>query len=127
MLIQLIYRSKVSRHVRLSDAEKIAEGASPRNASADISGLLLYTPTHFIQVLEGDEPVVRKLFSKIERDERHHQVEVIADRPLTERQFGEWAMRIGMPRKETSAATLAALDETAALNLLLDAIASSNS
>ena len=122
MLIRLIYRSKVSRQVRLSDAEEIAEKAKPRNAAEDISGLLLYTSTHFIQVLEGEEAVVRKLFSRIKRDKRHLEVEVVADRPIERREFGGWSMHIAMPRKETSAEALAALDEAAAQSLLLDAV-----
>lgn len=53
---------------------------------------LIYKDGNFIQVLEGEEPVVRKLFEKIWRDARHKLVSIIHAGSLDERQFPDWSM-----------------------------------
>ncbi len=121
MFYQLIYRSRVARHVRFADAQHIAERASQRNASAEISGLLLYTPTHFLQLLEGEKSKVKATFARIAGDQRHTDVEVVAEREIQARSFGDWGMRAVMPRQDTSAEAIQALDEDGALQLLLHA------
>ena len=56
--------------------------------------MLLYHGRSFLQVLEGDEAIVQRLFSRIERDPRHHQVSVIDASTLfgERRSFGDWSM-----------------------------------
>ena len=95
-LFRLIYVSQVGRQVRYEDAEAIAKAASTRNAARGISGLLLYTPSHFIQVLEGDESVVREIYQHICQDPRHNSLRVLDESPIETREFGEWAMHARM-------------------------------
>ncbi len=89
---QLIYRSRVARQVRFADAEAIALAAVERNQRAHITGLLLYTPSHFVQVLEGELGVIREAMQRIARDVRHADVQVIEEREVHAREFGDWAM-----------------------------------
>jgi len=62
------------------------------NTLAGITGLLLYKEGKFLQVLEGDDLLVRKLISKIEKDPRHAEVEVLRWEILKERRFPAWSM-----------------------------------
>lgn len=121
MPYQLIYRSRVSRHVRFADAQQIAKKASQKNASANISGLLLYTPTHFVQLLEGEKSTVRATFDRIARDERHTEVKVIGEGDIEERSFGGWGMRAVLPSQDTTSQALERLDRVSALELLRNA------
>jgi hypothetical protein len=57
-----------------------------------VTGMLLYTDGNFFQVLEGDEPVVARLFEMIGRDTRHDRVVKIIQEPIAERAFGNWSM-----------------------------------
>lgn len=45
-----------------------------------------------MQVMEGDEETVRRLFEKIRHDPRHCGVITLTEHTLTERQFGDWSM-----------------------------------
>jgi len=91
-VFRLIYVSRVARRVRFADAEEIARDAATRNAERDITGILVYSPSHFIQVLEGEETVVRAVFSRIRQDERHTDIQTVDARTVDEREFGQWAM-----------------------------------
>jgi hypothetical protein len=113
---RLIYTSRVARHVRYSDAEQIALAATERNASLGITGLLLYTPSHFIQVLEGVDQVLTATLSRIDRDARHSNLRILDDREVTDREFGAWAMRAQLCL--APAATLEQLTVDGALQLL---------
>lgn len=91
-VFRLVYVSRVARPTRLSDVEAIVDVAVDRNASNGITGVLLYTPSHFIQALEGDEPVVRSTFERIRRDPRHMEPRILDARHVHERRFQQWAM-----------------------------------
>jgi len=70
------------------------------NLENGITGMLLYMEGRyfsdyegrFIQVLEGDEPEVKKLFEKIKTDERHQGVLVLRESFRKERNFPDWTM-----------------------------------
>lgn len=91
-LRRLIYISRVARQVRFADAEEIARSSIERNQQAGLSGLLLYTPSHFIQVLEGEPSAIASTYFRIAKDPRHTQLRVIDDGEIDEREFGAWAM-----------------------------------
>ncbi len=120
-MIQLIYRSRVARNVRYDDAVAIAEASAKNNAARNISGLLLYTPTYFLQVLEGADTDVRATFARIERDPRHLQVEVLQDVEISQKEFARWSMRVALPSKDLSSSVLAKMDGNLAKEALLSA------
>ncbi len=62
------------------------------NELAGITGMLLYKDGNFMQVLEGDESVVRELLLCITRDLRHRGLVVIDSGHKPEREFGAWSM-----------------------------------
>ncbi len=91
-LRRVIYSSRVARAVRFADAEAIADAASVRNEQAGLTGLLLYTPSHFLQVLEGPPSAVQVTLSRIRRDPRHSDLRIIDEREIDAREFGSWSM-----------------------------------
>ena len=62
------------------------------NREAGITGVLLATETHFLQVLEGGFDDVNELFMHIVRDPRHEKIQLIAFDCVESRLFGGWAM-----------------------------------
>ena len=54
--------------------------------------MLLYLDPFFMQVLEGQEATVNKLFNLIKQDSRHHKVSLIYKKPIEERYFSNWTM-----------------------------------
>jgi hypothetical protein len=116
-LFRLIYVSRVARPTRLADVETIVGTAVPRNAADSVTGMLVYTPSHFLQYLEGDERNVRSTFERIRKDVRHTDVRVLGEAAITARRFEKWAM---VARQLPSATTqeLTHLDAEHALALL---------
>jgi len=93
-LYRLIYRS---HSVIPADDRKKVHGeifsvARSNNTKTSVTGALLVYEDWFAQTLEGDESVVGDLFAKIERDERHENVEILETATVTDRVFGRWAM-----------------------------------
>ena len=54
--------------------------------------MLLYLDPFFMQVLEGQEATVDKLFNLIKQDSRHHKVSLIYKKPIEGRYFSNWTM-----------------------------------
>lgn len=118
---RLIYKSLVARHVRWSDAQAIATRAAPRNAALQLTGVLLYTPSHFIQALEGEEQRVREVLHRISKDARHSLVEVVLEETQVPRAFETWAMRAVLPRKDLDARAISLLAPAEVRALLMAA------
>ena len=45
-----------------------------------------------MQVLEGEESVVRRLYRTIRKDVRHHEVVSLVAKSISTRQFPDWSM-----------------------------------
>ena len=94
---------------------KIVTVAQSRNPPLGVTGALIFTGTHFAQVLEGCEQAIDELMSSIYNDERHQAVWIVHRSSIIERQFPRWAMayqgpshfvsnhvtRLFQPRSET--------------------------
>lgn len=52
------------------------------NKDHNITGVLLYEDGFFLQVLEGETQLIKDLFQRIKRDQRHKDVLNILDRPI---------------------------------------------
>ncbi len=90
-LTQLIYVS----HLVNEDESMIAailESAVRRNKQNGITGMLLYAPGEFIQVLEGDEAAVQETYDRIFLDQRHSYVTCLLHEAASERHFPQWNM-----------------------------------
>ena len=64
------------------------------NQKYDITGSLLCRADIYLQMLEGPEELVLKTFDKIQKDDRHINIEVLLqERNIAVRLFPGWAMR----------------------------------
>lgn len=91
-MYSLIYRSVARESFTMPLIYKMLSGARDFNAAHDITGCLLYHKGQFIQLLEGDYNEVRALYERIEKDERHEQVELLEEEEVSHRIFNEWSM-----------------------------------
>ena len=74
-MIELVYVSKAVQRLKQDQLEAILSKARKNNTDNEITGLLLYDGYGtFIQVLEGPENSVESLFSKIQKDTRHTNI-----------------------------------------------------
>jgi hypothetical protein len=92
LLIQLIYTSQVSSDFREHDIPELLKTIRPANAKLQVTGMLFYLGTAFLQVLEGEAPSVDRAYARVLADKRHTQVTTISREPIEERSFPNWTM-----------------------------------
>ncbi|MBP2160011.1 MULTISPECIES: BLUF domain-containing protein [Asticcacaulis] len=93
MVYQLIYRSRYTgAQGSLSTVREILTASQRNNSRHGITGFLIFDKTSFLQVLEGDAPVVLETYERIKADERHADLSVIAASEVDARAFPDWAM-----------------------------------
>lgn len=89
---QIVYASASRRLLNPIELRDLLEEARRNNARVGVSGILLYHEGSFLQVLEGEEQVVRPLFERICRDPRHDRVLELYAAPMRARSFASWSM-----------------------------------
>ena len=92
MLTHLVYVSARKRNCTDDEIEKILAACRANNGPLDITGVLLYSDTRFIQYVEGKSTALTGLYDKIKKDTRHEKVVMISYNPITERIFPSWQM-----------------------------------
>ena len=92
MLSQLVYVSNRKQNCSAEEIEKILESCKKNNPPLDITGVLLYSDTKFIQLVEGQAKVIMSLYEKIKKDPRHSNPIMIAYSPINEKSFPSWHM-----------------------------------
>lgn len=92
MLSQLVYVSRRNENCTAEEIENILQACLRNNDKIDVTGVLLYSNTHFIQYLEGDYRKITGVYDKIKQDSRHRNVALITTGPIKERSFPSWKM-----------------------------------
>lgn len=93
-LHEIIYASQ--RSPGLTNAQIVDDIVLPSsrtNRDLDISGCLWFNDHRFLQVLEGPRDAVEQIYTRIEKDTRHHHVNLIGHLDIEERSFNRWGMR----------------------------------
>jgi len=93
-MFRLVYRSQsaIPAAERKAGLGEIFATARRNNKALDVTGALMISDGAFVQVLEGDEGVVRGLFATIGGDDRHRDVTLLREETVERRTFGRWAM-----------------------------------
>jgi hypothetical protein len=64
-----------------------------KNRDNDISGVLLTSNSHFLQILEGPYDELNETVMRIFRDTRHSELKLISFYEIESRLFKNWGMR----------------------------------
>lgn len=95
-LFSLTYVSRSLLPLQAAEDEVLAiVGASrENNAARGITGALIFSGSHFVQTLEGQEADVSGLMSVITKDPRHTDVMVVQEEAIVPgaRSFRDWSM-----------------------------------
>ena len=104
-LYRILYRSKISGALSKEDIEGIVHHARTKNADNAITGVLLNVDDYFMQVIEGEEDVIKDLYyGKILHDKRHFRLKILLEGPVQSRDFPEWDMGIRLLNEKDMAA-----------------------
>jgi len=88
----LIYKSQCNGLANWDLINSILASSTQNNPDAGITGVLVATETHFLQVLEGEFGPLNATFERIARDTRHDTVQLISFTETEKRKFADWGM-----------------------------------
>ncbi|MBT8053426.1 MAG: BLUF domain-containing protein [Xanthomonadales bacterium] len=91
-MYRLIYKSKCKGTVDWRLVDQIIGSSEAHNQNDRVTGVLLATKSHFLQVIEGGFEEINDLFLRIARDPRHEEVQLVGFTCVESRLFGGWAM-----------------------------------
>ena len=92
MLSQLVYVSNRKPSCTQEEIDKILASCKKNNPALNITGVLLYSNTKFIQLVEGEAKVIMQLYDKIKLDSRHSNTMMISYGPIKDKAFPSWHM-----------------------------------
>lgn len=92
-LVELSYLSEAISDMSFLGLMRLLESARAFNQQNGISGILLYDNQQFGQIIEGERASVMKAWKRIQEDKRHHRIELLEIREISERSFPDWLLR----------------------------------
>lgn len=82
MRYAIAYVSSADPVLSPEDVSDIFKKTMIYNKARNINGLLLYSESNFFQLIEGEEKIVKELYSKIERDPNHKNIIKFLEKPI---------------------------------------------
>lgn len=86
----ILYASRALIGTNPDAFSAIADKATVRNDAAGVTGALLFTGTHFAQLLEGPAAAIDTVFTRIMRDARHCDLRLLCRSSATYPRFDRW-------------------------------------
>jgi len=88
----LIYSSEAAIEFKDEDLKQLLFKSQENNGLNGITGMLYFFNSIFIQLIEGEEQAVKKLYVTIRKDIRHKDVMTIKESTTEKRFFNAWSM-----------------------------------
>ncbi len=105
-----------------AEIERILQSSRRKNTKLGVTGVLVFGGDGVVQVLEGSQAHVERVFELIQCDPRHGRVQVIHFAAAPSRYFGGWAMGFVGGEDDAGPATLPALTDADRERLDADAL-----
>lgn len=90
-LVSMIYASR-TKDVDDDVIDDILHKARTKNPIYDLTGVLLYNSTYFVQCLEGSRSNINRLYNVIAQDPRHEDPIILEYHEILARSFSRWSM-----------------------------------
>ncbi len=92
-MYRIIYKSRSAAPLDWDLVRSITGASEDSNSRCGVTGVLLASRTHFLQVLEGNFEDVNAVFRRIARDDRHTELSIVSFSVVDARLFAGWGMR----------------------------------
>ena len=92
-LVELSYLSEALSDMSFLGFMRLLESARTFNQKNGITGILLYDNQQFGQIIEGERASVMKAWKRIQDDKRHHRVELLKIKDISEKSYPDWLLR----------------------------------
>lgn len=90
-MYQLIYISSATKSLARDEFSELVALSKSKNEAMGVTGVLMFKDGNFMQVLEGEQEVISKLYSTIQEDSRHTLVSIIQEGPISLREYPSWS------------------------------------
>ena len=101
-LYELIYQSRATEDLTEDALLDLLAKYRLANSQHGITGFLLYHKRTFIQVLEGSQECVERLYQNISSDALNTNVKLLWKADIPERGFGEWSMAFAHLKEDST-------------------------
>ncbi len=91
-LYYLIYSSVPARPMNDDELKELLHVSREANLKYSVTGMLIYLPEMFMQLIEGQRAHIEQLYQNIRKDSRHFQVNTVREGPIDQRFFPDWTM-----------------------------------
>lgn len=88
----LIYSSVPTKTLNDAELEMLLAICREENKKHDVTGMLVCFADNYIQLIEGPEEAITRLYQNIVIDARHERVITLKEGYIKERFFPDWAM-----------------------------------
>jgi len=103
------------------EIDKIVASCKKNNPALGITGVLLYSDSKFIQLVEGESNVITGLYDKIKKDPRHTNTMMVSYGPIKDKSFPSWHMGTRhLTKNEVEFKTDISTDDKAVFNKILN-------
>jgi hypothetical protein len=91
-LTQIIYISDPVETMSFLGLMRLLYHSFMNNQADEITGVLIFNDVRFGQVIEGPQDRIEALWTSIQQDSRHKNVQLIGTSVIPERNFSKWSM-----------------------------------
>jgi hypothetical protein len=91
-LERLLYTSRETDLMGTLSLFNLLNHARQNNTQRGITGHLVYRDGEFMQCIEGPPDAIEHLWQSLQKDPRHHAVQIISRGPTEKRHFSDWSM-----------------------------------
>ncbi|UIP07312.1 BLUF domain-containing protein [Erythrobacter sp. SDW2] len=89
---QLLYSSEASEPIASEEIFRIIATSARNNGARGITGFLVHTRNHFLQLIEGEAAALDALLEDLADDTRHCRLEILSRGEIADRSFPKWRM-----------------------------------
>jgi len=107
-MFQIVYLSTSIKPMTEEELNLLLEECHFNNIRDHITGILVYVDGSIIQLIEGPEYEVQRLYRKIQSDNRHHGIIALYQGKCEDRLFPNWSMAYKLLSKSEFVSNLGA-------------------
>lgn len=91
-MYRLIYKSRSAKAFNWDIVRDITSTSEANNERSGVSGVLIASRSHLLQVLKGKFESINSVFRRIAVDDRHSELSIVSFSVVDARLFGGWGM-----------------------------------
>ena len=90
MLKSICYRSTINKELSILETEALFDACKKNNNRLGLMGLLYRYNNYYFHIIEGDKKDIDNLFSKIKTENRHKDITILLNQPITKFTFNNF-------------------------------------